>query len=303
MDLKQLQFFVVSVDSGSFKKAAEVLYTSQPHISKTIKSLETELQLELLERKARGVEVTPAGKKVYDYACRVLMESGKILNVQEWKDIRTLKIAASSSDRLSRIFREFYIQEQPNGLHAQYMEYGLESVLQALHHHVAELGFVYIDRKQLTPFRHLLERKHLEFEEMGKTAPYLYVGPRSPLYQAAQVCSKELRELNYVQINGEDSMNIDLIQSKEDYCYHRKHGQVLVTNSRQMLVQLLEETELGNISCGLEAEKGGKEIIHGIPIKGMENSIFYGYVKRRRDSLSPEAERFIAFVRKKLKHL
>ena len=32
MDLKQLQYFVVSVESGSFKKAAEMLYTTQPQI-------------------------------------------------------------------------------------------------------------------------------------------------------------------------------------------------------------------------------------------------------------------------------
>ncbi len=63
MDLKQLQYFVVSVDCGSFKKAAEVLYTSQPHISKTVRNLEEELQAELLKRKARGVEVTDMGKK------------------------------------------------------------------------------------------------------------------------------------------------------------------------------------------------------------------------------------------------
>ena len=61
MDLKQLQYFVVSVESGSFKKAAEMLYTTQPHISKSIKNLETELNVQLLERKARGVEVTETG--------------------------------------------------------------------------------------------------------------------------------------------------------------------------------------------------------------------------------------------------
>lgn len=63
MDLKQLQYFVVSVESGSFKKAADILYTTQPHISKSIKALETELDVQILERKARGVEVTEAGKK------------------------------------------------------------------------------------------------------------------------------------------------------------------------------------------------------------------------------------------------
>ena len=53
MDLKQLQYFVVSVESGSFKKAAEMLYTTQPHISKSIKALELELDVQLLERKSR----------------------------------------------------------------------------------------------------------------------------------------------------------------------------------------------------------------------------------------------------------
>lgn len=298
MDLKQLQYFVVSVDCGSFKKAAESLYTSQPHISKTIKSLEAELDLELLQRKARGVEVTPAGKKVYEYACRVLTEAGKILSVQDTKDVRTLKIAANASDQLARLFQDFYMQEQVNGLHAQYMEYGLEAVLQALHHHVAELGCVYIEEKQLTPFRQMLERKHLEFVELGRMSPFLYVGPKSPFYQASWVTSKNLGEISYVQLSGEETMNIDLIQSKEDYRYHRRHGQVMVTNSRHLLTQMLLETELGNISCGIVPEENAKEGIHAIPIKGTENSILFGYVKRRRDGLSSEADRFVSYLLK-----
>lgn len=68
MDIKQLQYLVVSIDNGSFKKASELLYTTQPHISKTIKSLEVELGMQLLKRNARGVEATEEGRKVYEYA-------------------------------------------------------------------------------------------------------------------------------------------------------------------------------------------------------------------------------------------
>ena len=78
MDIKQLQYLVVSIDNGSFKKASELLYTTQPHISKTIKSLEVELGMQLLKRNARGVEATEEGRKVYEYACRILVDSGKI---------------------------------------------------------------------------------------------------------------------------------------------------------------------------------------------------------------------------------
>ncbi|OYP41432.1 hypothetical protein CG709_04910, partial [Lachnotalea glycerini] len=43
MDIKHLQYFVVSVDMGSFHSAAKVLFTTQSHVSKTIKALEQEL--------------------------------------------------------------------------------------------------------------------------------------------------------------------------------------------------------------------------------------------------------------------
>ena len=45
MDVKQLQYFVVSVDMGSFHSAAEALITTQPNVSKIVKSLEDELNM------------------------------------------------------------------------------------------------------------------------------------------------------------------------------------------------------------------------------------------------------------------
>lgn len=82
MQLKQFQYFVVSADMGSFKKAADALYTTQPHVSKIIKALEEELNLQLLNRENRGVSLTPEGKKVYEYACEILMSTEKLQGLQ-----------------------------------------------------------------------------------------------------------------------------------------------------------------------------------------------------------------------------
>lgn len=301
MDLKQLQYFVVSVDSGSFKKAAEVLYTSQPHISKTIKSLEAELQVELLERKARGVEATEAGRKVYDYACRILVESGKIQNVLKEQNISTLCVASSSSDWLASMFGHFYINGLKDGFHAQYVEADMEGIIQMLHRHRAELGFVCANRNQMTGFRQMLEYRHLEFIELKKTEPLLFLGPRSPLYHAAFVTNKELRELNYVQIkDDQDFLSINLIQRNENYQYHKRRGQVMVTNSRHLIMQMLYETELCSIGCGMWLDTIGYEEIRGIPIKGNEESITFGYIKRKRNELSLEAEKFVKYVKEHL---
>ena len=77
MELRELQFFVVSVDAGSLSQAAQILYTTQPHVSKTIKKLERTLGYQLLERSKKGVELTKEGEKVYDQARKMFSFHGR----------------------------------------------------------------------------------------------------------------------------------------------------------------------------------------------------------------------------------
>lgn len=55
------------VEERSFAKAANALFVSQPAVSKSISKLEDELGFELLERKGGGLQVTSAGKMLYDF--------------------------------------------------------------------------------------------------------------------------------------------------------------------------------------------------------------------------------------------
>ena len=64
MELKQLEYFIVVCEQGSFNRAAECLYTSQPNVSKVILSLERELGRPLFERSPRGLRITPYGRTV-----------------------------------------------------------------------------------------------------------------------------------------------------------------------------------------------------------------------------------------------
>lgn len=299
MDLKQLQYFVASVDSGSLKKASEILYTSQPHVSKTIKSLEAELQVELLKRKARGVEVTKAGRKVYEHACRALIEAGQIQNIQEEEEVHTLCVASNSSDPLARLFRNFYTDQMKSGIRVRYMECGTEEIFRLVHRHQAELGFVYVDEKQMIAFRQMLEYRHLAFEELWRAEPRLFAGPKSPVYTAPSVTMMELKDLDYVQMQDEqDTLSIQLLQRSEDYQYHRKRGCVLTTSSRSMLVRMLADTQLCSISCGFCPELSREGAIRGIPIRGTKGSIVFGCVQRERGILSQEAESFMEYIKK-----
>ena len=58
LDLKQLKYFIVCAETGSISEAARLLYTTQPSVSKVIKSLENDMGILLFERMPRGITLT-----------------------------------------------------------------------------------------------------------------------------------------------------------------------------------------------------------------------------------------------------
>ena len=69
MELRHLRYFVAVAEEGSLKLAAERrLHTAQPSLSRQIRDLEIEVGVTLLERSARGVALTEAGRAFLDHA-------------------------------------------------------------------------------------------------------------------------------------------------------------------------------------------------------------------------------------------
>jgi DNA-binding transcriptional LysR family regulator len=72
MDLRRLEVFAKVAELGSFSRAADALFLTQPTISEHVRALEVELGLSLLDRLGRGATPTPAGRVLLDYARRML---------------------------------------------------------------------------------------------------------------------------------------------------------------------------------------------------------------------------------------
>jgi LysR family transcriptional regulator, hca operon transcriptional activator len=75
MELRHLRYFVAVAEAGSLTvAAARKLHTSQPSLSRQIRDLEGEVGAQLLTRRARGIELTPAGRAFLDHARAVLSQ-------------------------------------------------------------------------------------------------------------------------------------------------------------------------------------------------------------------------------------
>ena len=75
MELRHLRYFVAVAEAGSVTvAAARDLHTSQPSLSRQIRDLEDEVGAPLFTRRARGIELTPAGRAFLEHARSVLSQ-------------------------------------------------------------------------------------------------------------------------------------------------------------------------------------------------------------------------------------
>lgn len=72
MTLNQIEYFCTIAKYENFRQAAEILHVSQPSLSRSIATLEEELQVALFEKKGRGVALTKAGRIFLEQALNIV---------------------------------------------------------------------------------------------------------------------------------------------------------------------------------------------------------------------------------------
>lgn len=115
MDLNALQMFVVTVQCGSLSAAAVRLGVPLPTLSRRVRDLERQLNVQLLERTTRGSKLTEAGTRLYEHAVRgveALMEAEQALKEDQAKLRGKLRLSLPQTFepwwRILRAFQQAY---------------------------------------------------------------------------------------------------------------------------------------------------------------------------------------------------
>ena len=146
MNFSQLKAFLAVAQDGSFSRAAEKLYLTQPAVSKQIQALEEALGMRLFDRVGRSILLTEAGNILRDHAhivFQTLEEARETITQLRGLQRGHLRISAASTIGT-------YMLPQPLGeLKAQFpgIEISLAitnkaRVVQQVLNHEVELGFV-----------------------------------------------------------------------------------------------------------------------------------------------------------------
>ena len=146
MDFKQIEAFINVMQYGSFSKAADATFLTQPTISTHIKSLEDELGVTLIRRKGRGSEPTKEGLEFYKYAMDMVHTRESAIerignrNDQEDRVINILTSSVPGTYLLPAIIQA-YQQEKPDA-RFYIQQSDSAQVWDDITHQKGEIGFV-----------------------------------------------------------------------------------------------------------------------------------------------------------------
>lgn len=156
MRMEQLRCLVDIAQTGSLTATAQRLYVSQQAISKSMKQLEEELGIGILIRTNMGVQITPAGQKVVEFAQTVLAEEEKLtasiqgdqIKQQETTVIRICSTSAVTNIVLPDIINELDAK-QKNVKFKISMVDTLDDVISKVQNQECDLGLLTFNADEL----------------------------------------------------------------------------------------------------------------------------------------------------------
>ena len=295
MDLKQLQYFVVCAQTGSFSDAAKVLYSTQPSVSKVVKALEDALGMQLFERFPRGIRLTVQGQKVYRYACRITNEIDTLENMAAHGVTKWIRVSLNPSSWFANQFVDFYNETYEKNYHFQLTTAGVRSVMDRVRDYVDDIGFVYILSQQKENFLHEISRNKLQFVPMYETDVVFYPGKETELYDSSKskVELKDLDGVRFIQ-NYQDEF-FDIGSVHEESFQWKDIDISVLTNSDYIMEKMLKNSRVSNVSGSyLSENKTGTT--PGIPLNMGDSKVLFGYIVHKGEKINESVQELIDFL-------
>ena len=196
MTIQQLKYTITIANQGSFNKASEVLYISQPSLTESIKELEKELGITIFYRSGKGVTLTNEGVEFLAYARELY---GQFENVLEryGENGNRKKMFSVSTQHYTFAVKSFV--ELVKKLDTSEFEFAIreeqtQKVIDDVINMNSEIGILYLSSFNMPVIGKLLRQNHLEFHELISCEAYVYLWKGHPLANKERISFDELKD-------------------------------------------------------------------------------------------------------------
>jgi len=303
MTLQQLNYAITISETGSFNKAAKILFVAQPSLTSAIQELEKELGISIFNRGGRGVALTSDGMEFMLYARQVysqyelmLDKFGSSGNLKKKFGVSTqhysfaVKAFVEMVKAFDTLEYDFAIRETKT-----------RNVIEDVSTMKSEIGLLYLSDFNRKAIMKLLNVGNLEFNGLIDCDAYVYIWKGHPLAKKGSITFEELKDYPCLSFEQGDEASFYFAE------------EILSTNEYPRTVKACDRATMLNLMVGLNGytlcsgiiceELNGTDFT-AVPFKADDsnpNSVMeVGYIVRKNTLLSKMGQLYIKEVKEYL---
>ena len=303
MTLSQIFYAITISEQGSFNKASEVLYISQPSLTEAIKELEKELHITIFNRSGRGVTLTSDGRDFISYARELYQQYNNIMEKYGENGRRKKKFAVSTQHysfavkSFVELVKKLNIDEYEFAIREQQTQQVIEDV-STLN---SEIGILYLSDFNAALMSKVLRSSGVEFHKLIECDAYVYLWKGHPLAHHQSIGFDELAQ--YPCLSFEQGGSGSLYFAEEiltGFPYPRTIKATDRATMLNLMIGLNGYTLCSGIIC---EELNGSDYI-AVPYEPDEahpsEKMIIGYITKKKMMLSVVGQLYIDELKKQL---
>lgn len=200
MNLQHLKYAVKVAEYHSINKAAEILYISQPNLSRAIRELEQETGITIFNRTPQGVTVTFAGEELLSHARIILEELEQIRRMSEGEaTLQRFSLCVPRAGYISRAFTRFLSQlDNERKMLVDYKETSAIGALQNVLDGGFNLGILRYQKAMEPYFQAMLREQGLKVREVCQFSYQAAMSRNNPLSAQPHLHYEDLKHLTEI---------------------------------------------------------------------------------------------------------
>jgi DNA-binding transcriptional LysR family regulator len=288
MDIRHLTYFIEVAKYKSFTQASKSLHLSQSTISKVVKSLEEELNVELIDRSAKRIELTDAGEIVLAEG-KMIIESLNDLSIHlyDLMNLKKGKIKIGIPPVIGFLFFPKIIKGFQNlypEIKIKLFEDDSKTVKQEVRDGIIDLGVVILP----------VDEKEFDVVPFVNEELWLFVHQSHPLAYREKVEMEELQNETFILFKQEFDIHDIIIQE----CLRAGfRPEIAYESSEWDFISGMIGENLGiSILPKPIAKRVDEDLIKAIPIVNPSVPWNLGFISKTKKYASPAVREFIKYI-------